>query len=70
MRGVSQAQCLSSFTALSTAAVTGYPGGCRLTDTAAVLGVAVKEIACINPDLQGTEVHVAMQLNSLEQIST
>ena len=29
-------------TVLSTVAVTGYPVGCRFTDTAAVFGVAIK----------------------------
>jgi hypothetical protein len=59
---VTQAQCVSLITVLSTATVTGFPGGRRLIDTAAVFGVAIKEISYINPDLQGTEVYVAIQL--------
>ena len=68
MRGVSQAQCFSLITVLSAAAVTGYPGRCRLTDTAAVFGVAVKEIPCVNRDLQGTEVYVAIQITPYSRV--
>jgi hypothetical protein len=39
-------------TALSTAAVTGYPGGCRLSvRLATVLGALIKETPCIKVGL-------------------